>query len=122
MLFRSFAALGKDPARGLQVFFWEPVRSVYALGELGLKAAPLLLMALGLALAFRSNVWNIGAEGQFVMGAVFAGGVALATDASAGGLTLPAMLSAYQKERLSKYSLPMDASRYSPLYAVRVHP
>ena len=87
-----FAALGKDPARGLQVFFWEPVRSVYALGELGLKAAPLLLMALGLALAFRSNVWNIGAEGQFVMGAVFAGGVALAADASAGGLTLPAML------------------------------
>lgn len=87
-----FAALGKDPARGLQVFFWEPVRSVYALGELGLKAAPLLLMALGLALAFRSNVWNIGAEGQFVMGAVFAGGMALAADASAGGLTLPAML------------------------------
>lgn len=87
-----FAALGKDSARGLQVFFWEPVRSVYALGELGLKAAPLLLMALGLALAFRSNVWNIGAEGQFVMGAVFAGGVALAADASAGGLTLPAML------------------------------
>lgn len=87
-----FAALGKDPARGLQVFFWEPVRSVYALGELGLKAAPLLLMALGLALAFRSNVWNIGAEGQFVMGAVFAGGVALVADASAGGLTLPAML------------------------------
>ena len=66
--------------------------SVFALGELGLKAAPLLLMALGLALAFRSNVWNIGAEGQFVMGAVFAGGVALAADASAGGLTLPAML------------------------------
>ena len=81
-----FAVLGKDLARGLQVFFLEPVRSVYALGELGLKAAPLLLMALGLALAFRSNVWNIGAEGQFVMGAVFAGGVALAADASAGGL------------------------------------
>ena len=73
-----FAALGKDPVRGLQVFFWEPIKSPYALGELALKATPLLLIALGLAVCFRSNVWNIGAEGQFVIGAVAAGGVALA--------------------------------------------
>jgi general nucleoside transport system permease protein len=72
-----FAALGKDPVRGLQVFFWEPIKSSYALGELMVKATPLLIIALGLAVCFRSNVWNIGAEGQFVMGAVFAGGVAL---------------------------------------------
>src|SRR3954467_3189145 len=72
-----FAALGKDPVRGLQVFFWEPVRSPYALGELMVKATPLLIIALGLALCFRSNVWNIGAEGQYVIGAVLAGGVAL---------------------------------------------
>ena len=69
-----FAALGKDPVRGLQVFFWEPVKSPYALGELALKATPLLLVALGLAVCFRSNIWNIGAEGQFVIGAVAAGG------------------------------------------------
>ncbi|WP_334166076.1 ABC transporter permease [Tepidimonas sp.] len=72
-----FVALGKDPVQGLRVFFWEPVSSGYRLGELMVKATPLLLIALGLAVCFRSNVWNIGAEGQFVIGAVFAGGVAL---------------------------------------------
>ena len=72
-----FVALGKDPVRGLQMFFWEPVKSAYALGELMVKATPLLLIALGLAVCFRSNVWNIGAEGQFVIGAICAGGVAL---------------------------------------------
>jgi simple sugar transport system permease protein len=59
------------------VFFWEPIKSGYALGELMVKATPLLIIALGLAVCFRSNVWNIGAEGQFVMGAIFAAGVAL---------------------------------------------
>lgn len=72
-----FVALGKDPVRGLQVFFWEPVSSGYRIGELLVKATPLLIIALGLAVCFRSNVWNIGAEGQFVIGAVVAGGVAL---------------------------------------------
>jgi general nucleoside transport system permease protein len=72
-----FAALGKDPVRGLQIFFWEPIKTPYALGELMVKATPLLIIALGLAVCFRSNVWNIGAEGQFVIGAVVAGGVAL---------------------------------------------
>ena len=72
-----FVALGKDPLRGLQMFFWEPVKSGYAFGELMVKATPLLLIALGLAVCFRANVWNIGAEGQFVIGAVCAGGVAL---------------------------------------------
>jgi simple sugar transport system permease protein len=72
-----FAALGKDPVRGLQVFLWEPVKSGYAIGELMVKVTPLLVIALGLAVCFRSNVWNIGAEGQYVIGAVFAAGVAL---------------------------------------------
>jgi simple sugar transport system permease protein len=72
-----FAALGKDPARGLQVFFIEPVKSAYALSELSIKAVPLVLIALGLALCFRSNIWNIGAEGQFVVGALAAGWVAM---------------------------------------------
>jgi simple sugar transport system permease protein len=72
-----FVALGKDPVRGLQVFFWDPVKTKYALGELMVKATPLLLIALGLAVCFRSNVWNIGAEGQFIVGAILAGGVAL---------------------------------------------
>jgi general nucleoside transport system permease protein len=79
-----FAALGKDPVQGLRMFFWEPLKSGYALGELMVKATPLLIIALGLALCFRSNVWNIGAEGQFIIGAVCAGGVALLADASMG--------------------------------------
>jgi simple sugar transport system permease protein len=87
-----FMALGKDPVRGLQMFFWEPVKSAYALGELMVKATPLLLIALGLAVCFRSNVWNIGAEGQFVMGAVFAGGVALLADKTTGAWIIPALL------------------------------
>lgn len=72
-----FLALGKDPVQGLRVFFWEPISSGYRIGELLVKATPLLLVALGLAVCFRSNVWNIGAEGQFVIGAIAAGGIAL---------------------------------------------
>jgi simple sugar transport system permease protein len=72
-----FTAMGKDPVAALRVFFWEPIKSPYALGELVVKATPLLLIALGLALCFRANVWNIGAEGQYVMGAIAASGVAL---------------------------------------------
>ncbi|MFM9971820.1 MAG: ABC transporter permease [Burkholderiales bacterium] len=75
-----FTALGKDPIRGLQVFFWEPIKTGYAVGELVVKATPLLLIALGLALCFRSNVWNIGAEGQYIFGAVAAAGMALSLE------------------------------------------
>jgi ABC-type uncharacterized transport system permease subunit len=81
-----FAALGKDPLRGLQVFFIEPVKSAYALSELSIKAVPLVLIALGLAVCFRSNVWNIGAEGQFVAGALAAGWVAMQAGPDGAGL------------------------------------
>ncbi|MEK8033593.1 ABC transporter permease [Ideonella sp. DXS29W] len=91
-----FAALGKDPWRGLQVFFVEPVKSAYALSELSVKAVPLVLIALGLAVCFRSNVWNIGAEGQFVVGALAAGWVAMqagpATAWLGKGIVLPILL------------------------------
>ncbi|WP_225781432.1 ABC transporter permease [Xenophilus sp. Marseille-Q4582] len=89
-----FAALGKDPVRGLQVFFWEPIKSGYAIGELLVKATPLLIIALGLAVCFRSNVWNIGAEGQFVVGAIAAGSVALLADKSTGPWIVPVILMA----------------------------
>ena len=88
-----FLALGKDPVRGLEMFFWLPIRSGYALGELMVKATPLLIIALGLAVCFRSNVWNIGAEGQYIIGAIFAGGVALLADKSVGGwIVLPVLI------------------------------
>jgi general nucleoside transport system permease protein len=72
-----FAALGKDVSRGLQIFLLEPWNGVRAVTELLLKATPLILCGLGLALCYRSNVWNIGAEGQLLMGGVFAGGFAM---------------------------------------------
>ncbi len=72
-----FLSLGKDPVKGLSAFFYEPMKNVYQLTELGIKATPLILCALGLSICYRSNVWNIGAEGQYLMGAIFGGGVAL---------------------------------------------
>lgn len=87
-----FSVLGKDPVRGLQVFFWEPIKNTYAIADLMVKATPLMIIALGLALCFRSNVWNIGAEGQFVIGAIFAAGVALQVDSSWGWIAVPLVL------------------------------
>ena len=88
-----FVLLGKDPLRGLAVFFVEPVKSVYALTELAMKATPLLLIALGLSVCFRSNVWNIGAEGQFIIGAIAASGVAMmATKSTGAWFFLPVLM------------------------------
>ena len=72
-----FAALGKDPVRGLSMFFVEPFSNLRQISELVLKATPLVVIALGLAVCYRSNVWNIGAEGQFLLGVLAGGGVAL---------------------------------------------
>ncbi|MBP7520226.1 MAG: ABC transporter permease [Leptothrix sp. (in: Bacteria)] len=88
-----FSALGKDPVRALQIFFVEPVKNGYALSELAVKAVPLVLIALGLALCFRSNLWNIGAEGQFILGALAGGWVAMQADAqSSGGIVVLILL------------------------------
>src|SRR5450830_608977 len=87
-----FTALGKDPLKGLEMFFWQPIHNAYALGELMVKATPLLIIALGLAVCFLSNVWNIGAEGQYVIGAVAAGGVTLLTGKTTGPWIIPVIL------------------------------
>ncbi len=73
-----FAAMGFAPGRTLFAFFAAPLLSVSGLAELALKAGPLIMIAVGLASGFRANVWNIGAEGQLTMGAIAAGGIALA--------------------------------------------
>ena len=72
-----FAALGKDPVATLYTFFIEPISDLYGLSELGVKAAPILLCATGLAICYRANVWNIGAEGQLLMGALIGSWAAL---------------------------------------------
>jgi simple sugar transport system permease protein len=65
-----FMMLGKDPLLALYSFFIEPLTEVWSLHELAIKAAPLILIAVGLSVCYRSNNWNIGAEGQFIMGAI----------------------------------------------------
>ena len=88
----AFALLGKNPVDALHTYFISPLSSAYGLGELLLKATPLMMCALGLAIGFKANVWNIGAEGQFTLGAISGGGVALFWGNTLGSLTLPAML------------------------------
>ena len=73
-----FAALGRDPWRAMGLIFIAPLRSPTSLAELLVKATPLILIATGLAIGFRAGVWNIGAEGQFTIGAMTGGSVALA--------------------------------------------
>lgn len=65
-----FSMLGKNPGHALYSFFIEPLLEVWSLHELAIKAAPLILIAVGLAVCYRSNNWNIGAEGQFTIGAI----------------------------------------------------
>jgi simple sugar transport system permease protein len=65
-----FALLGKDPVSALYSFFIEPLLEVWSLHELAVKAAPLILIGVGLSVCYRSNNWNIGAEGQFIAGAI----------------------------------------------------
>src|SRR3984957_4737184 len=95
MLFTGFialSALGTSPLAAFKVFFIEPVSSIYGLGELLLKATPLMLCALGLAPGYRANVWNIGAEGQFTLGAITGGGIGLYCSNSLGSWSIAAML------------------------------
>jgi simple sugar transport system permease protein len=77
-----FAALGKNPFEAIRTIFWDPLFNAqfasYSRPQLLVKAGPLILIAIGLSLGFRAGVWNIGAEGQYIMGALFGAGVGLA--------------------------------------------
>lgn len=86
-----FAILGKDPLPAILATFYRPLTDFYALTEILVKATPLILIACGLSLGFRANVWNIGAEGQFTIGALTGGAVALAFYDVAGIWLLPLM-------------------------------
>lgn len=88
-----FLAMGRDPLEALFVYFMMPVSDLWGLQEVAVKATPLVLIAVGLALCYRSNNWNIGAEGQFLMGAMAGGWLAVVTHGmGAGAWVLPAML------------------------------
>ena len=87
-----FSVMGKDPIHALYTFFVQPLTTVYGLTELGVKAAPLVIIGVGLAIGFRANVWNIGAEGQLTVGAIAGGGLAIYFHDSDNLLLLPAMI------------------------------
>ncbi|THD43981.1 MAG: ABC transporter permease [Bradyrhizobium sp.] len=73
-----FFAMGKSPGAAVYTFLVAPLVQAGGLSALAVKAAPLIMMGAGLALCYRASVWNIGCEGQFTLGAICAGGVALA--------------------------------------------
>lgn len=87
-----FMVLGKAPLAALYSYFVEPLTEVWSIHELLIKAAPLILIAVGLSVCFLSNNWNIGAEGQFIMGAIFGSVVPVIFPQFHGPLVLPIML------------------------------
>jgi|SRR5579871_449130 len=88
-----FALLGKNPITALGVYFLDPLTDAYTLEEIVVKATPLVMIGVGLALCYIANIWNIGAEGQFTIGAVAGSWLAVHTQGTdAGPWVLPVML------------------------------
>lgn len=87
-----FAALGQSPLTALYTFFIAPLTDLYGWTELGIKVAPLLLCAMGLMLCFKAKIWNIGAEGQFILGGLGGGYLALELLEVEGFWVLPAVI------------------------------
>ncbi|MFC1236316.1 ABC transporter permease [Vibrio sp. F74] len=85
-----FTSLGVSPTKAFEVFVISPLSDSYNLGELMVKSTPLMLCAVGLALCYRANIWNIGAEGQLLIGAVASSAIAvqMGEDAGVGSLVL----------------------------------
>ncbi len=94
----AVALMGISPVEAFRVYFVDPLTNTTDLQEIVVKASPLVLIAVGLAFCYRANLWNIGAEGQFVIGGTVGGGIAILTHNGAyqsawgGSWILPAML------------------------------
>ncbi|MFY1706542.1 ABC transporter permease [Tritonibacter scottomollicae] len=90
-----FAALGKPPVEAIRTIFWEPLFGEFAFyyrPQLLVKGAPLVLIAIGLSLGFRAGIWNIGAEGQYIIGALTGAGVGLAFYPMESWIIFPLMI------------------------------
>lgn len=87
-----FELIGYDGPRAVREIFVTPIVASYKWPDVGRRAAPLILIALGLCVGNRAKVWNIGAEGQYVVGALAGTGVALATQGMTGAWILPLMV------------------------------
>ncbi|WP_421723700.1 ABC transporter permease [Bauldia sp.] len=90
--FFVFAAVGVDPVEALYVYAIEPFTAWWSIQDLLIKAAPIILIAIGLSMCFRANIWNIGAEGQLVAGAIAGSAVPILIPEWNGPLVLPVML------------------------------
>ena len=90
-----FAVLGYDAPKALSVFFLSPLSRGDQIADLFVKACPLIIIGTGLVFCYRANIWNIGAEGQLVLGALGAGWVALSfPDATSYAILIPMALAA----------------------------
>ncbi len=90
-----FSVLGKNPIEAIRTIFWDPVFGEFAFyyrPQLLVKAAPLVLIAIGLSLGFKAGIWNIGAEGQYIMGAICGAAVGLAFYPTESRLIFPLMI------------------------------
>lgn len=87
-----FGLRGNNPLQALYVYFVEPLTAMWSVEQLLVKASPLILIGAGLAVAYRANVWNIGAEGQLTAGAIVAGAVPVFLPAWQSPLTLLVMI------------------------------
>ncbi|MDU8912045.1 ABC transporter permease [Aestuariicoccus sp. MJ-SS9] len=91
-----FAILGTDPLEAIRTIFWDPLFNAQFAGftrpQLLVKAGPLILIAIGLSIGFRAGIWNIGAEGQYIMGAICGAGAGLAFYPSDSFLIFPLMV------------------------------
>ncbi len=87
-----FMAMGRPAGLTVYTFLIAPLLQQDGLQALAVKAAPLIMMGVGLSLAYRANVWNIGTDGQFTLGAICGGGIALAFPDAPAYLLFPAMV------------------------------
>lgn len=87
-----FDALGINGQKAVVDIFLTPLLASYKWQDVAVKAAPLVIIALGLSIGNRANVWNIGAEGQYIIGALCAAGVGIAAGGAGGPVVLTAMV------------------------------
>ncbi|RUX54686.1 ABC transporter permease, partial [Mesorhizobium sp. M7A.F.Ca.US.014.04.1.1] len=87
-----FALLGVNPLTAFNIYFIEPISQIWQLHELAIKAAPLILIAVGLSVCYKANIWNIGAEGQFILGGIVGSMLPVLFPQFEGPLVLPLML------------------------------
>ena len=101
-----FALLGINPFTAFNTYFISPISEVWQLHELTIKAAPLILIAVGLSVCYRANIWNIGAEGQFILGGIVYPVYRIGARVYMENLRMSALVGSFEmKEHLASFGL-----------------